>query len=233
MMQHRIDRCEVVKRNADSVVIVVDVYIAPPAERYGFTCKYTYTIYANGEVVLNVTGQPRGKMPNLPRIGLQMIVPDEFGTADWFGRGPGESYADTQEANLVGRYQKPVADLFTDYVFPQENGNRQETRWVSLTNRQGEGFFASATPWLHFTASLFSPKDLEKARHRNELNVRDEITLNLDYKQCGVGSGSCGPATFEKYQVPAEAFDFTVRLTTFTRNETSPERLYQRRNYQK
>jgi beta-galactosidase/evolved beta-galactosidase subunit alpha len=232
-MMHRIDRCEIVKREADKVIVTVEAYIAPPVERHGFTCKYTYTIYTNGDVVLNVTGQPRGKMPHLPRIGLQMTLPEEFSTADWFGRGPGESYADTQEANLVGRYQKSVADLFTNYVFPQENGNRQETRWVALTNRQGEGLLASATPWLHFTASPYSPKDLEKARHRNELTVRDEIALNLDYKQCGIGSGSCGPETFEPYRIPAEAFDFTVRLRAFAKSEIAPEQLYQQRNFQK
>jgi beta-galactosidase/evolved beta-galactosidase subunit alpha len=212
-MMHRTDSCEIVERAAGKVVIKIDAYIAPPVERHGFTCEYTYTIYGNGDVIINAAGQPRGQMPHLPRIGLQMTLPTEFDTVDWFGRGPGESYADTKEANLVGRYQKTVDELFTNYVFPQENGNREDVRWVSLTSHQGIGLRASGYPTLNFSASEYTPKDLETAKHQNELSPSDEITLNLDYRQCGVGSNSCGPTTSEQHLIPAAPFTFTIRLT--------------------
>lgn len=231
-MMHRIDECIVTEQSEQKIVVKVKAYIAPPAERHGFICEYTYTVYGNGDVLLHVAGQPRGKMPHLPRIGLQMTIPNEFNSVDWFGRGPGECYADTKEANLVGRYHKTVAELFTNYVFPQENGNREETRWVSLTNRNGEGLFASGYPTLNFSASYYTTADIEGAHHQNKLSPRDEITLNLDYKQCGMGSGSCGPETFEAYRIQPEAFEFTIRLTAYSQNAILPEMLYHRRNYQ-
>ena len=48
----------------------------------------------------------------------------------------------------------------------------------------------------HFTAA-----DLTATTHINEVPRRDEITLNLDYRQCGLGGQSCGPATMQKYRV--------------------------------
>jgi len=153
------------------------------------------------------------------------LVPD-LEQVEWYGRGPGESYVDSKEANPVGRYRAWVADLFTPYVFPQENGNRSEVRWVALTDERGVGLYVQGLPALSFSACHFTTQDLEKARHRHELTPQPEITLNLDHRHCGLGSGSCGPATFEQYRVPAEPFAFTYRLRAFSRDEAGPEELY-------
>jgi beta-galactosidase/beta-glucuronidase len=229
LMMHRIDECSVLESSKNHMVLQVRSYVAPPVDRHGFVCEYRYHIFGNGDVVLTVSGQPKGRMTHLPRIGLQMTVPAEFDQAAWFGRGPGEAYADSFEANLVGCYQKNVRELFTNYVYPQENGNRQDTRWLALTNTQGTGLFAGGYPVLHFGAGFYTIHDLERARHQHELVPQKDIVLSLDYRQCGVGTGSCGPATFEPYRIPPNSFSFAIRLRGFSTDSTSPEELYRQR----
>ncbi len=56
-----------------------------------------------------------------------------------FGRGPGQSYRDMKESQLIGTWEEAVDDLFVDYDFPQENGQRTDVRWVEfLPEKKGE-----------------------------------------------------------------------------------------------
>lgn len=80
-----------------------------------------------------------GRTTTMPRIGLRMDVPAGLDTLTWFGLGPGEAYADTGRAAHVGRFTRTVAELQTPYVFPQENGNRNDVRWARLIGPGGTG----------------------------------------------------------------------------------------------
>lgn len=225
-LQHRTIGCEVVEQGREKVVIRVRSRVAPPVLRTGFLCEYEYVIHNSGDVVLTVSGTPQGEWPHLPRIGLQMSLPMEFENAAWYGRGPGECYVDSKRACPVGRYGSKVMDLYTPYVYPQENGNREDVRWVALTNDRGVGLYVQGMPLVNFSAQYFTTKDLEKARHTNELEPREFVTVNLDYRQCGLGSGSCGPQTFERYRVAAEPFRFAMRLRAFSVDQVRAEELY-------
>ena len=128
----------------------------------------------------------------LPRIGLQMTIPGRMDKVTWYGRGPGESYPDSKMANGFGVYKKTVDELYTPYTYPQENGNRSDVRWVSLTDTYGTGLLAVGLPQLNFSAHRFTVEDIEKAKHTCDLIPREEITLHLDYRKNGLGT-SCGP----------------------------------------
>ncbi len=122
-----------------------------------------------------------------------MTLPMDLENVAWYGRGPGESYVDSKQAALVGRYASTVADLYTPYVYPQENGNREDVRWLALTNERGVGLYAQGLPLLNFSAHYFTTRDLADAKHTNKLEIRDQITLSLDHRQCGLGSGRLRP----------------------------------------
>jgi beta-galactosidase/evolved beta-galactosidase subunit alpha len=51
---------------------------------------------------------------------------------------------------------------------------------------------------------------------------RPEITLNLDYRQNGLGTASCGPGPWAQYLLRPEEFRFAVRLCPFSRDAGSP-----------
>jgi len=221
-LQHRVDAVEVEKLT-NAARIKAEVRIAPPVHGRAFNCEYTYTIYGSGDVLIDVHGVPEGEWPGeLPRIGLQMALPLALDQVTWFGRGPGESYIDTKQAGKFGLYRKTVDELYTPYVFPQENGNRTDVSWVALTNPRGMGMLAVGQPAINFSALRFTPMDLENARHTSELTPRDEVILHLDYAQNGIGSNSCGPAPLQQYILQTEEFRFSVRLKPFSIDSITP-----------
>ncbi|NMB12955.1 MAG: DUF4981 domain-containing protein [Firmicutes bacterium] len=227
-LQHRIDGVTI-DTHEQTVQIKVSARIAPPVFGHGFRCEYIYTVYGDGNLTIRVQGEPHGVLPVLPRIGLQMILPPELTQVKWYGRGPGESYVDSKLANRFGFYACHVDDLYFPYVYPQEHGNRTDVHWVSVTDQRGMGIFAAADVPLNFSAHRFSTEDLERARHTDELIWRDEVYLNLDYRQNGLGSGSCGPKVLPQYELAPHEFRFTVRLKPYSADSLSPVQLGKQR----
>ncbi|MFW6308900.1 MAG: beta-galactosidase small subunit [bacterium] len=221
-LKHKIKEVssEIVKDQA--LEITVKSRIAPPVHSHGFACKYIYTVKPGGEVIIEVQGRPEGELPVLPKIGLQMVVPVELDQITWYGRGPGESYIDSKQANWIDVFSREVDELYTPYVYPQDNGNRTDIRWVVLNNLRGIGLFATGDTLLNFSAHRFSTEDLEKAEHTDELEFKDEITVNLDYRHQALTTTSCGPEGLEKYRLKPEEFEFAVKLKPFTKNRISP-----------
>lgn len=174
--------------------------------------QYIYDIYGSGDIVLETTVEPSLGLPTLPRIGLQMNVPGEFDTMTWYGRGPQENYWDRKTGYPVDIYQGSVDDQYVPYIVPQENGNKTDVRWVSLTNQHGVGLLVAGQSLFETSAHFYTTEDFVKARHTHELTRREDITFNVDHRQTGLGGGSCGPKTLSKYQVKPEKVSFTVRL---------------------
>jgi beta-galactosidase len=139
-----------------------------------------------------------------------MSMPSSFGRVEWFGLGPGEAYADTRRAALVGRYSAAVEDLQTPYVFPQENGNRADVRWATLTNSEGVGLRITGHPVFDLTVRRWTTEDLDAARHTSELRPRDRIWVNLDLAQNGIGTASCGPGVLPQYRLEPAPVTFEI-----------------------
>ncbi len=226
-MRHRVDEVSCSRKAKGLVQIKAKTRVAPPVYRHGIACEYIYEIAADGSISLEVSGVPKGQdMPHLPRIGLQMALPSCIDTAFWYGLGPGEAYSDTKMAQRVGLYQAPVAALHTPYVMPQENGNREEVRRVALYDRHMAGILAAGDPLINFTAHRYGTEELDKAKHQHELASNGDLIVNLDWKQCGIGTQSCGPATFEHYRIPAEPFKFKVKLKALAPGDLNESSLF-------
>ena len=190
-----------------------------------FDCEYTYTIYGSGDIVVETHLLPKGKLPPLPRVGLQMCLPGGYERFTWYGRGPHETYADRKLGARVGVYRGTVDDQYVDYITPQENGNKTDVRWVALTDEEGIGLLAVGMPLLNVSAHHFATEDLTRATHTYELKRREEITLNLDYQQSGLGNASCGPGVLPQYLIQPQETRFSVRLRPFSERVSSPMEL--------
>jgi beta-galactosidase/evolved beta-galactosidase subunit alpha len=112
----------------------------------------------------------------------------------------------------VGVYSGAVDEQYVPYIVPQENGNKTDVRWLTLLNNAGIGLFVSGFPTLEASVSHYSADDLYRGRHTCDLVRRDEVILNLDYRQCGLGGASCGPETLPQYLVQPGTFHFNFRL---------------------
>ena len=127
-----------VERDGDNVV--VRQRLAPAAGTIACRVTYRYEPADGGGVRLAVSGDFEGDWPlMLPRIALALELPGDCDRVEWFGRGPGECYADSTAAAVVGRYAMNVGDLHTDYARPQDNGLRTDIRWAELTRPDGCG----------------------------------------------------------------------------------------------
>lgn len=182
----------------------------------GEKCPYTieYIVYSNNIVDMKVTMNPI--VEGLRRLGLGMIFSKDFEEIDYYAKGPWENYWDRQEASFVGRYSTTVSDMFTPYAHPQSCGNRQEMREIFLYKKGStKGLKIEANQPIAFSMLHFDDKDFNKEKlHPWELNPREEVYAHFDYVQRGLGNGSCGPQTIEKYQVPSSGtYSFTLRFS--------------------
>ena len=172
-----------------------------------------YTLDGSGEIRVEYTVDIPASWPVLPRIGVELVLPDSFSTIHWFGRGPWENYVDRKSAAMVGRYRSSVADMYFPYLRPGESGGREDVRWVALTDNEGYGVLASGLPTFHMDALPYRIEDLEEAGHYYELTPRNEIYLHLDARHMGVG-GDTGwtPNVHDEYLIHPGRHHHAFRL---------------------
>jgi beta-galactosidase/beta-glucuronidase len=188
----------------------------------GVTHRQTITIYGSGDIVIENTVEANLTLTSLPRVGLTMQLPGGFEQFTWLGRGPHENYIDRHTGAAIGLYYSTVDEQYEPYVMPQENGNKTDVRWLTLVNAQGIGLLAAGTEPLEASVSHYAAADLYAARHTTDLIRRDEVTLNLDARQCGLGGASCGPGPLPQYLAPPGVYRFTVRLRPFAVGKEKP-----------
>lgn len=223
---HRIDD---VRIKSEDKYVIIDLlkYISPPNGDWAVELRECYRIYGSGEITLESKGHPKGRLPDsFPRIGYEMRLPSDMQGVVWYGRGPGESYIDSRSANLVGLYEKNVDELFTDYVYPQENGNRTDVRWLTLKDKRGTGLFFGTEDAFNFSAFNYSKEDIENAKHTTDLTKRDYVSLYVDYRHHGLGSNSCGPVPLEEHSLIPEDFSFMFKFRPFSAEIDSPFIIY-------
>jgi len=159
---------------------------------------------------------------------MKITLPGAFDNISWYGRGPHESYWDRKTGAPVGLYQGTVMEQYHPYIRPQENGNKTDVRWVALTNNKGMGLLAVGLPLLsisahHFLIEDFDPGLEKRQRHTYHVKRRDLVTLNLDYKQMGVGGdNSWGARPHEEYTLTVREYSYSFRLRPFSKKDGLP-----------
>ena len=177
-----------------------------------------YTINHQGEVkvVSEFILAPYFPVPELPRIGMQTIISSEIDNVNWYGRGPHENYADRKTSARIGQYESTVSQMGFDYIRPQENGYRTDTRSLSLSNENGMGMQIIGQDVFCFNTQQYNRNQYEKSGnlHPTDLKEEEHHYLNIDHKQMGVGGdNSWGAEIHEEYKVlPHEYYySFIVR----------------------
>ncbi len=194
----------------------IDVATEIPAGPSSLTTSYT--MRADGSIAVRQKLTPgAAELPRMPRFGAVMLVPAGFERLEWFGPGPQETYWDRKDAR-VGRWSSTVAAQFHPYVRPQETGNHTDVRWLALRAADGTGLVLAADSLLDATALHYLTSDLDEgdhkiARHPTDLQLRDFVRLNVDYRQMGVGGiTSWGPTALPEYSLPYAAYSYGYTL---------------------
>ena len=177
----------------------------------------TYTISNSGaiKVTQSMTTTKDAKVSNMFRFGMQMPMPYDFETVEYYGRGPGENYIDRNSCTDLGIYRQSVDEQFYPYIRPQENGTRSDLRWWRVLNAAGKGievvaeapFSASA---LHYTIESLDEGLRKQQGHSQEVEKADLTNLCIDKVQMGLGCvNSWGYIPLPQYQVPYKDYSFT------------------------
>jgi len=153
----------------------------------GATAAWTFTIYGNGEILVEMSYEPgEEKRAMMPRFGSELVLARGFNNWAWYGRGPAETHIDRQ-FERIGVYLSTVEKEWVEYSRPQENGNKTGVRWTAWTNPQGVGLLAVGAPELSVSARRFPKEDMERAAYSFQMQPQGPIYVNLDWKQMGVG----------------------------------------------
>ncbi|MHA1914277.1 MAG: glycoside hydrolase family 2 TIM barrel-domain containing protein [Promethearchaeota archaeon] len=180
--------------------------------------KIKYTIFGNGIIIINNKFRPDKDMV---RFGMQTAISKNYNKLTWYGRGPHESMFDRKTGAAIGLYSDLVESLVHPYVKPQENGNRTDVRWATLTNKEGYGLLVSDIGGTNLSISAwpYTTEDLESASHNHKLPHRNFVTFNIDYKQRGVGGDIPAMAILHrKYKLDGKKdYSYTFLIRGYTK----------------
>lgn len=161
----------------------------------------TYTFYSNGEVKVDAVYKPTATdIPLIPKFGMRMRLPKDWENIEWHGRGPLENYPDRKTSQLIGQYSMNVSDFGHDYLRPQDNGYRSDTRWFTLSNGK-HTLKINGTSEFCFNVWDYGEEDLNVA-HPYELKRGNFINVNIDSNVHGLGGrDTWGGRTLPEYTI--------------------------------
>lgn len=183
----------------------------------------SYTVYSNGEIDIKNEFIPQtDKLPFIPRIGMQLEINSEYKNVKWFGRGPEENYSDRKTGSAIGLYTSTVNKEFHRYVRPQETGNKEDVKWISLTNDEGKGIKIYSDEYFSASTLPFDYKQLYHGgrknpnKHGGEIEIKDLISIQINHKQMGVGGDdSWGAPIHSEYSIPVKPYYYNIKIKSY------------------
>jgi beta-galactosidase len=194
--------------------------------------RLRYTLSPDGALSVDFHFLPsRDSLPNIPRLGMFLTLPDNFTQTVWYGRGPHFTYWDRLSSGKIGIYQGMVADQFHRYSRPQETGNKTDIRWMqlssdemSVTTYPADSFLLNGSVWpftgseLEYEAGKDGGKSASglvpvSSRHGAEIKAGPRIQWNIDHLQMGVGGdNSWGRPVHQEYTIPAREYRYSFTM---------------------
>ena len=170
-----------------------------------------YTVIDDHTIRVDVDYRPTAaNLPLMPKFGMRMRLPANYTQIKYYGRGPWENYPDRKGSAFLNVYEMPLSDYETDYIHPQDNGNRCDIRWFEISSENSENSEYSDYALriegllpLCIRAWDYGEEDLEGVRHPNDIQRGRFVNLNIDLTVHGVG----GADTWGKHTLPQYTID--------------------------
>lgn len=180
-----------------------------------------YLIQPNGNIKVSANIDMTGKdLPELPRFGMRMVIPGEYGQLKYYGRGPWENYSDRNTASFLGTYEDKVENQYTwNYIRPQEAGYRTDVRWLSLSGNNGNTLKIQGAQPIGFSAMNIPTEQLDPGknkaqRHPTDLEPQDKVFLHIDFKQRGLGGdNSWGMLPHDQYRLLDDKYSYSYTIS--------------------
>lgn len=191
-----------------------------------------YHINANGEMKVDFSFTPnQSDLPNIPRLGMYLTLPNTFQKVSWYGNGPQESYWDRKTGVKTGVYASTVDTQFHTYSRPQETGNKTDVRWIKIASNTVSVKVNSSLSLLNSSVWPFAMTELDfnsekdgtasasglvpvTKKHGADIKKGETIQWNIDYQQMGVGGDtSWGRLVHDEYTIKPtkHSYSFTIQ----------------------
>ncbi|MCD7774191.1 MAG: DUF4981 domain-containing protein [Clostridiales bacterium] len=171
--------------------------------KYVDKIKTKYIISSDGKIRTSLTCRNTAPF-DMPRYGITFELAEGIDGIEYYGKGPHENYCDRKTGAYLGVYSfNSAEDFIHDYLYPQENANRCDVRWIKVGKNDismtvdavGKPFEASVHP--------YTLKELDNADHSCYLPREKSLTVNIDGGQYGVGGDVPAIATLKpQYKLP-------------------------------
>ena len=170
----------------------------------GADLTVTYTVKSDGRIKVDMDYRPTAtNIPLIPKFGMRMRLPADFTNIRYYGRGPWENYPDRKRSAFLGIYEMPLKDYETEYIRPQDNGNRCDIRWFEIGSPSQKMRIHGEQP-LCIRAWDYGEEDIQ-VRHPNEIDRGHFVNLNIDLNVHGVGGADTwGKRTLPQYTIPGD-----------------------------
>ena len=181
----------------------------------GETVDSSGPVQGSGEENLRSIYDPSAWLRESPEFGFLFTLDADYDQVQWFGSGPEETYADRKQGGKTGVYQNRVMDNMARYLVPQECGNKENVRYIQVTDEAGDGLiFATGTqadrenpgfsrsPLMCASVLPYTPHELDNATHACELPPVHHTIVRVSAAQMGVGGDdSWGAQVHPVYRV--------------------------------
>ena len=185
------------KENSIQIKATYDLPTVPAT-----TVILSYEGVVDGKIKVTMEYDGVEGLSDMPLFGMSYKLPKEYSEIKWYGMGPEENYIDRVHGSRLGIFETDVEKNMSQYVIPQECGNRIGTRWAEITDKTGFGIKISGDVPFEFSALPYTVSEIESAYHHYELPKSHCTALNLNMVQMGVGGDdSWGAPTHDEYLV--------------------------------
>lgn len=222
--QFKVQNVKVDASNTSQISITVKGKISNPKT----AVTLNYTILGNGYVKVAHAISIDKNMPDVPKIGMQFDIANQYKTVEYFGKGPQANYQDRNSGAFLGLYKGDANTMSYGYAVPEAYGNHMETRWVSLLNTSGQGVLVKGENPINFSVLPYSTENIDAATHTYQLEDRSVFTVNIDLIQQGVGGDNTWSFKAEPHQefkIKGGNYNYAFYLVPVTDslNEIAPE----------
>ena len=169
------------------------------------TMREIIEVDAEGRLQLSYMVTPRGNFRTLPRLGIQLGIDSGCSQVQWWGNFY-ETYPDRREAQWQGLNTSTPDEVCGElHVVPQESGNRS-AYWTSLAVGDKRMSFCSAEGRpIGFSLRRYDDSTMTAARRTKDLTTSDRYIVNIDSRQAGLGTATCGPGVRERYRISGDS----------------------------
>ncbi len=200
-------------RVEDDLLIIDVVYRLSGSDGVWFDVTESYKFNNEAEFTLSSDIKASPASPEVARVGYQMEISAGFENFAYYGQGKQEAYIDRKDGAKFGLYRGSVDEQFYNYIYPQENGNKYNVRWASVSNPAKQGLVVCGDQPVETSIRHYSNRQMSEAYHTTGLERTENIEWNINHRMAPLGNESCGPQPLDACVLNQKEWSFTLRFT--------------------